>query len=111
MAQRNGSGAPGLAGSGWRRWLAAAATVALVAATAALAGATSAVAKPAAPVLGFTPSPFDYGRVAPGQSASQQLTLSNSGTKATGTLTVTLAGAAAFTITDDTLVTQPVNLR
>ena len=102
MAQHTKSGTPGPAGRAWRRQLVAAATVALVAATAALAGATSAVAKPAAPVLAFTPSPFDYGRVTPGESAAQRFTLSNTGTKATGKLTVTLAGAAAFTITDDT---------
>ena len=102
MAQRTKSGTPGPAGRAWRRRLAAAATVALLVAAAVLAGATSAVAKPAAPVLAFTPSPFDYGRVTPGQSAAQRFTLSNSGTKATGKLTVTLAGAAAFTITDDT---------
>ena len=101
MAQHNGSGAPGPAGSGWRRRLAAATTVALVAATAALAGATSAVAKPAAPVLAFTPSPFDYGRVTPGQSAAQRFTLTNTGGKATGKLEVTLSGAAAFTIGGD----------
>ena len=101
MAQRTRSGTPGPAGRAWRR-LAAAATVALLVAAAVLAGATSAVAKPAAPVLAFTPSPFDYGRVTPGQSAAQRFTLSNSGTKATGKLTVALSGAAAFTITDDT---------
>jgi len=78
MAQRTKSGTPGPAGRAWRRQLAAAATVAPVAAAAVLAGATSAVAKPAAPVLAFTPSPFDYGRVTPGQSAAQRFTLSNS---------------------------------
>jgi sugar lactone lactonase YvrE len=101
MAQRTKSGTLGRAGSSWRRRVAAAAMVALVAATAALAGATSAVAKPAAPVLAFTPSPFDYGRVTPGESASQRFRLTNSGRKATGKLKVTLAGAAAFTITRD----------
>jgi hypothetical protein len=101
MAQRTKSGTPGPAGSGWRRRVAVAATVALVAAAAALAGATSAVAKPAAPVLAFTPSPFDYGRVTPGERASKRFTLSNTGTKATGKLKVTLSGAAAFTITRD----------
>ena len=99
MAQRTKSGTPGPAGRSWRRQLVAAATVALVAATAVLAGATSAVAKPAAPVLAFTPSSFDYGRVTPGESASAAVPLSNTGTKVTGKLKVTLAGAAAFTIT------------
>jgi hypothetical protein len=75
--------------------------VALVAATAVLAGATSAVAKPAAPVLAFTPSSYDYGRVTPGESVSQRFRLANSGGKATGKLKVTLAAAAAFTITRD----------
>jgi hypothetical protein len=64
--------------------VAAAGTVALVVATAVLAGATSVVAKPAAPVLAFIPSSFEFGRVTPGESVSQRCTLSNTGAKATG---------------------------
>lgn len=100
MAQGNGSGASGRAGRA-RRQLAATGAVALLATAAVLAGAATALAKPAAPVLAFTPSPYNYGRVTPGESASQRFTLTNSGSKATGKLKVTLAGAAAFTITRD----------
>ena len=52
--------------------------------------------------LAFTPSPFDYGQVATGQPASQTFTLANTGGQATGALTDTLTGAAAFTVTGDT---------
>jgi hypothetical protein len=49
--------------------------------------------------LAFTPSPFDYGQVGTGQTASPQtFTLANIGGQATGALT----GAAAFTVTGDT---------
>ncbi|MFI6833101.1 choice-of-anchor D domain-containing protein [Kribbella sp. NPDC050241] len=75
--------------------------VALVAMTAMLAGATSAVAKPGVPVLAFAPSPYDFGRVTPGESASRGFTLTNTGRKATGKLKVTLSGAATFTVTSD----------
>ena len=61
-----------------------------------------AVAPPAAPALSFTPAPFDYGQVGAGQAVSQTFTLANSGGTATGALTDTLTGAAAFTITGDT---------
>jgi hypothetical protein len=53
--------------------------------------------------LAFTPSPFDYGQVGTGQTASPQtFTLANTGGQATGTLTATLTGSAAFTVTGDT---------
>jgi sugar lactone lactonase YvrE len=100
MAQRTKSGTPGPAGRAWRR-LAVAATVALLVAAAVLAGAGTALAKPAGPVLAFTPSPYDYGRVTPGERVSQRFRLTNSGGKATGKLKVTLAGAAAFSLTGD----------
>ena len=61
-----------------------------------------AVAPPAAPALSFTPAPFDYGQVGTGQAVSQTFTLANSGGTATGALTDTLTGAAAFTVTGDT---------
>ena len=61
-----------------------------------------AVAPPAAPALSFTPAPFDYGQVGAGQAVSQTFTLANSGGTATGVLTGTLTGAAAFTVTGDT---------
>ena len=61
-----------------------------------------AVAPPAAPALSFTPAPFDYGQVGAGQAVSQTFTLANSGGTATGALTDTLTGAAAFTVTGDT---------
>jgi len=54
------------------------------------------------PLLEFTPSPYDYGQVTIGQGATQTFTLANSGGQATGALTVTLAGPAAFTASADT---------
>jgi hypothetical protein len=54
------------------------------------------------PLLEFTPSPYDYGQVTIGQGATQTFTLANSGGQATGALTVTLAGPAAFTASGDT---------
>ena len=101
MAQHNGSGTAGRADRARRRTAAAAAVV-LLAAAAVLAGAATAVAKPASPVLAFTPSPYDYGRVSTGESAAQRFRLTNTGGKATGKLTVRLSGAAAFTIGRDT---------
>jgi hypothetical protein len=59
-----------------------------------------------APVLSWSPttSPgtYNFGTVTAGQKVSQALTLTNSGGKATGALTVSLAGSAAFTKTADT---------
>ena len=54
------------------------------------------------PVLAFTPSRYDYGQLTVGQTAAKTVTLANSGGKASRALRVTLAGAAAFTITADT---------
>ena len=59
-------------------------------------------ARPTGPVLAFSPSPYDYGQVSRGQSASQTFILSNSGQKTTGRLRVRLSGPAAFSITRDT---------
>lgn len=56
---------------------------------------------PAAPDLSFSPAPFDYGSVPPGQTATQTFTLTNSGQAATGPLTVTLTDPAAFAVTAD----------
>jgi hypothetical protein len=53
--------------------------------------------------LAFTPAPFDYGQVGTGQASSPQtFTLANTGGQATGALTDTLTGSAAFTLTGDT---------
>jgi sugar lactone lactonase YvrE len=54
------------------------------------------------PRLGFTPSPYDFGEVRTREAASQSFTLANSGGRATGPLTVTVAGSATFTTTGDT---------
>src|SRR5436190_369433 len=51
------------------------------------------------PVLAFTPSPFDYGLVSVGQTATETFTLANTGGKASGRLNFTLPGSADFTIT------------
>ena len=64
--------------------------------------AGTAAAKPRPPVLTFSPAPYNYGQVAAGGAASQTFTLANAGGQGTGRLRVTLAGAAAFTITGDT---------
>ena len=73
--------------------------------------ATGAAAGPRPSALVFAPSPYSYGQVAAGQTASQTFTLSNPGRSATGRLTVTLAGAAAFTITGDTCKSLPPGKR
>ena len=65
-------------------------------------GPAAAAARPTGPVLVFSPSPYDFGPVSPGQSASKTFTLSNSGQKATGKLRVRLSGPAAFSITRNT---------
>src|SRR5689334_14097764 len=54
------------------------------------------VAKPKPPTLAFTPSSYDYTQVTTGQTASQTFTLTNTGRRASGTLRLRLAGAAAF---------------
>ena len=54
------------------------------------------------PVLAFTPSPYDYGQVTVGQTATQTFTLANTGGKASSALAVTVPGSATFTITADT---------
>ena len=82
-----------------RRRAAAGGAAAVLAAATALAGPGIAAASPA---LSFSPAPFDYGQVTVRQSASQTFALANSGRSATGKLTVTLTGSAAFTITGDT---------
>ena len=73
--------------------------------------ATGAAARPLPPALVFSPSPYSYGQVAAGQTASQTFTLGNPGRSATGRLTVKLAGAAAFTITGDTCKSLPPGKR
>ena len=65
-------------------------------------GPAAAAARPTGPVLVFSPSPYDFGPVSPGQSASKTFTLSNSGQKATGKLRVRLSGPAAFSIARNT---------
>jgi hypothetical protein len=97
----------GMFRASWWRVVAAAGVVALAAEMALLAGADPAAAtplraaRPAAPVLVFSPAPYDYGQVSDGQVATQTFTLANSGNKATGHLRVRLSGPAAFTITGD----------
>ena len=90
----------------WRR-VAAPGAVALAAGIALVAGAGPAAAaplragRPAAPVLRFSPAPYDYGPVSEGQAATRTFTLANSGRKATGRLRVRLSAPAAFTISSD----------
>ncbi len=98
MVRINQLSMPGGAGW-WRRVAAAGAAGVLAAGLAVVAAGPAAAAGP--PVLAFTPSPYDYGQVTVGQKASQTFTLANSGDSASGTVTITLTGAAAFTITAD----------
>src|SRR5580704_7739492 len=84
----------------WQRAAAAGAGVTLAAA-AVVAGAGTAAAK-TGPMLAFAPSPFNFGEVAVGHTASQTFTLANSGGKGSGKLSVSLSGSAAFTITGKT---------
>jgi len=77
--------------------------VALAMGTAAaeVAAAGPALAK-TKPVLAFTPSPGDFGLVPTGQTATQTLTLANTGGSHAPALAVMLSGPAAFTVTTDT---------
>jgi hypothetical protein len=54
------------------------------------------------PAIAFSPSSYDYGTIDAGTTASQTFTLTNSGGSATGALTVSLTGSAAFSVTADT---------
>ena len=74
----------------------------MLAAAAVLAGAGPAAAAPRGPMLAFTPSPYDYGQVTPGQTVTNTFTLASTGRQATSRLKVTLAGPAVFTITGRT---------
>ena len=85
----DGAGDCGVSGDGPGKWgfvmgsvfgraLAVAGALAVV-----FGSATGAAAKPRPPVLAFTPSPYNYGRIATGQTASQTFTLANSGRGAT----------------------------
>ena len=89
----------GLGGVSRRRIAAAGAGGVLAAAMVAAAAGPAAAA--GSPVLAFTPSPFGYGQVTVGQTASQKFTLANSGGKASRALSVRLAGSREFTITAD----------
>ena len=84
-----------------RRRVAAAGAAAMLTAAVLVAPEIAAAAS-AAPALSFSPAPFNYGQVTVRQPASQTFSLANSGRPATGRLTVTLTGSAAFTITGNT---------
>ena len=73
----------------------------LLATIALLAGGSIAEAKPASPVLSFTPSAHDYGRVAVGEKVTQTFTLVNTGRKTTHRLRIVLKGDEAFAVTRD----------
>jgi VCBS repeat-containing protein len=82
------------------RWAAAIAAVVLIV-VAATAGSASAMSSP--PSLAFTPpSPFDFGNVLVGQSASKTFTVMNTGGQATAALRVSRSGDGAFTVTGNT---------
>jgi hypothetical protein len=84
-----------------RRRVAAAGAAAMLTAAVLVAPGIAAAAS-ASPALSFSPAPFNYGQVTVRQPASQTFSLANSGRSATGRLTVTLTGSAAFTITGNT---------
>ncbi len=86
----------------WRRVPAAAAIGALTAASILAGPGLAGAASIPAPKLAFSPPTGDYGQVIVGQTASQDFTLANQGGSASGALTVTLSGSAAFTILADT---------
>jgi hypothetical protein len=67
-----------------------------------LGAATGAAARTSPAVLAFHPAPYDYGQVRVGQRAAETFTLVNTGGRASGALTVTVSGSAAFTITAGT---------
>src|SRR5436190_4777850 len=97
MSYCGGSGRRRRVFTAWRRTVTVAGTLALVgAAVLPGTGTAAAAARPTGPALVFSPSPYDFGPVGPGQSASKTFTLSNSGQKATGKLRVRMSGAAAF---------------
>ena len=103
MSYCGGSGRLRRAFTAWRPAVAVAGTLALAgAAVLPGAGTAAAAARPTGPALVFSPSPYDFGQVSPGQSAVQTFILSNSGQKATGKLRVRLSGPAAFSITRNT---------
>ena len=102
MSYCGGPGRRRRAFTAWRRTaVAVAGTLALAGAAVVLpcAGTAAAAARATGPALVFSPSPYDFGQVSPGQSAVKTFTLTNSGRKATGKLRVRLSGAAAFSIT------------
>src|ERR1700751_4474203 len=104
MSYCGGSGGRRGVFTAWRRTAVAGAGTPGLAGGAALprAGTAAAAARPTGPVLVFSPSPYDFGPVSPGQSAVKTFTLTNSGRKATGKLRVRLSGPAAFSITRNT---------
>ena len=104
MSYCGGSGRRRRAFTAWRRTAVAVAGTLALAGAAVLpgAGTAAAAARATGPALVFSPSPYDFGPVSPGQSASKTFTLSNSGQKATGKLRVRLSGPAAFSITRNT---------
>lgn len=62
----------------------------------------AALASSAAPSLSFTPSSWTAGPIDSGTTTTQTFTLTNTGGKASGAITITLPGSAAFTTTADT---------
>ena len=75
----------------------------MVVAPAALASGVPPVGGSSAPpALAFTPSSWTAGPIAPETTTMQTFTLTNTGGRASGALTVTVSGPAAFTLTADT---------
>jgi hypothetical protein len=53
-------------------------------------------------VLAFQPARYDFGQVQVGERPDRTFTLENTGARASGALTLTVSGSAAFTVTADT---------
>ena len=63
MSQGGGRGQPRRVARAWRRAVVAGAGTVLLVAAGLMTGAGAAAAAQGAPVLAFTPAPFDYGQV------------------------------------------------
>jgi hypothetical protein len=85
-------------GSALTAWRSRAVAAVMLTATALLAcWAGAAAAKSRAPVLSFSPSPYDYGAVTSGQTVSRTFRLTNSGGSAAAPL-ITVTGSSAFAV-------------
>lgn len=76
--------------------------IASLAVLGALSFTPAALASSGVPSLSFTPSSWTAGPIDSGTTTTQAFTLTNTGDKASGAITITLPGSAAFTVAADT---------